>query len=886
MICLGSTIARREEGKMKSDKTQALQFRGVLWFMAILAIVVANLSYVLDNEVSAHGSGPQVNLTPLVTPEPTAKAISPQSTGELTAASASIVATIPISTSPNGIILNSHTGKAYAVNSGSSNVSILDISSDRLMRNIYAGQRLYWGIALKPDTERIFVSDNAQGKILEIDEDSNSVVDEIPMGNVLPEGIAINAKLNKAYVAHSGNLLSVINLSTNQITKNIDTGFYNHMVAVNEVTDRVYVTRSYYYDLLTVIDGNSDTYLQSVPVGTNSWGVAVNSKTNLIYVANSASNTVSVIDGATNTVTRTIAVQSRPLGIAVNEEANRIYVANSDSDSVSIIDGNTNQVVQTVSNVGSHPAGVATNPKSAKVYVTNETGNSVTVILDSDAVPPPSTLTPIILVPGYYASYNAHRMLPPNSYADKWQWWPGLACAPSSIPELCSIKFGTAEDFYQPLINALEVADYNSDPNSPNQNLFIAYYNWLRPNAESAVNDLAPVITQALAKTGATRVHIITHSNGGLVTRSWIQSQAGPTVVDELIMLAPPNYGVARVYPAWAGGDVHRESWEVRTFVFGLLKLCYNFPSNCTDTCNYQFMHQLVPSAQDLIPVYDFLIGPDGQLKHYQDMHEINRNGTLETMNQDVASGLISKVGHVTILGGLTHPTDDAYVYEDCPSCTPPLWLDGKVSQDIQDDGDGSVQRFRVQLPGISPVMLQADHTRIVAQAIPQIFSILGLPLPPTPVPTPPPPSTDTLVYTIARDANTESAINDTSASSSISANETDYSVPVHILITDPLGRKLGYQTDGTFINQIPYAFYHGEADEPKIIAIPNPITGIYRTQVIGNSAGTYGIVVTTEGSDSTLNVFSGAISAGQIRTYSIHYPLLVNIYLPIVLKR
>lgn len=867
---------------MKTDKVHRMHLKVVTYFVFILSITILSIFSSMDNQVSAQGGAPHVNLTPVGTVEATPEAGPFQSsTNDLQVASASIVTRIPVGTSPNGITLNSNTRKAYVINSTSSNVSVLDISANQHIHDIWAGQKLYWGIALKPGTEHLYVADNVSGAVLDIDEGSSSIIDTIHLGNVLPEGIAINASLNKAYVAHSGNLLSVIDLSTNKVIKNVDTGYYNHMIAVNEVTNRVYVTRSF-YNRVTVIDGNTDTYLQSVFVGSSPWGVAVNTRSNLIYVANSGSNTVSVINGATNTVIKTIPVQNRPWGIAINEEANRIYVANSWSNSVSIIDGNTDQVVETVPNVGNRPVGISTNPKSGRVYVTNEAGNNVSVILDGAAVPTPSTLTPIILVPGYYASYNAHRMSPPNNYPDEWEWWPVLLGWPPPFEptEFTNCPYDAARCTYQPLIDALASVGYDSDPHSPNQNLFIAYYNWLRPNAESATNDLAPVISQALSKTGATKVHIITHSNGGLVTRNWIQNQAASTVVDELIMLAPPNYGVARVYPAWAGGDTTREGWDINWFVFHPLLLEYGFPPICNESCRHNFIHSYVPSAKDLIPVHDFWMSQEGQFQSYRDMYNDNRNLTLDAMNQDVQNGLINKVGHITIIGGLTYPTHDAYVYQNCPNCSP-LWLDGRVVQDIRDDGDGTVQRFRVGLPGITPIMITSEHAEIVVKAIPLIFEIFQLPsLSQTSISTSDSTSTsppeDTLVFTVVRHVNTDGAEPD----------ETSYSVPVHLLITDPLGRKLGYQTDGTFINQIPYARYHGDADKPKIIAIPNPIEGTYRTQVIGSNSGTYGIVVATQKSDKILNVINGTTSTGQITTYNIDYVLpTADIYLPIIIK-
>src|ERR1039458_10287626 len=83
------------------------------------------------------------------------------------------------------------------------------------------------------------------------------------------------------------------------------------------------------------IESHIDNTL-SVNVGFNPYGVAVNSLTNKIYVANHCGNdpacasggTVSVIDGVSNTVVATVTTGSHPYSVAVNSVTNNIYVSN------------------------------------------------------------------------------------------------------------------------------------------------------------------------------------------------------------------------------------------------------------------------------------------------------------------------------------------------------------------------------------------------------------------------------------------------------------------------------------------------------------------------------------------------------------------------------
>ena len=92
---------------------------------------------------------------------------------------------------------------------------------------------------------------------------------------------------------------------------------------------------------VTAVSASADWVTTTVAVGTYPWPLAVNPVTNKIYVANFSTNNVTVIDGATNGTTP-VAVGTNPQAVAVNPVTNKIYVANRDNGSVTVIDGATN----------------------------------------------------------------------------------------------------------------------------------------------------------------------------------------------------------------------------------------------------------------------------------------------------------------------------------------------------------------------------------------------------------------------------------------------------------------------------------------------------------------------------------------------------------------
>jgi len=153
-----------------------------------------------------------------------------------------------------------------------------------------------------------------------------------------PCGVALNPNSNRIYVPnHHTPTVSVIDGASNTVVATVAVGSNPCGVAVNPNTNRIYVA-NWDSGSVSVIDGASNTVVATVAGGTNPYGVANNPNSNRIYVANLNSANVSVVDGASNAVIATVAVGNGPYGVAVNPNSNRIYVPNFADDTVSVIE--------------------------------------------------------------------------------------------------------------------------------------------------------------------------------------------------------------------------------------------------------------------------------------------------------------------------------------------------------------------------------------------------------------------------------------------------------------------------------------------------------------------------------------------------------------------
>jgi YVTN family beta-propeller protein len=227
-------------------------------------------------------------------------------------------------------------------------------------------------VVINPVTNKIYAANEYASDLTIIDGATNTT-STIAGASIFFWNMAVNPVTNRVYVLHSGYIKVIDDTNTVIATLVVLSGPSD--VAVNAVTNKVYVTNQYNNNVM-VLDGTTNT-ISTVTSGSKPGTVAVNSVTNMIYVVNSGSANVTVIDGATNATT-TVAVGTNPSGVAVNPVTNKIYVTNLGSNTVTVIDGATNATTTVA--VGTNPSAVAVNPVTNKIYVGNRSSANVSVI--------------------------------------------------------------------------------------------------------------------------------------------------------------------------------------------------------------------------------------------------------------------------------------------------------------------------------------------------------------------------------------------------------------------------------------------------------------------------------------------------------------------------
>ncbi|MGA8492427.1 MAG: YncE family protein [Terriglobales bacterium] len=278
-------------------------------------------------------------------------------------------------------------------------------------------------LAVDQNTNRVYVSNQADDTVSVIDGTTDTVVSTIRVGHN-PNGVAANPRTNTIYVANlSSGTLSIIN-GASLTSSALRLGSSPAKVAVNPSTNRVYVTLEDEPGFLEVVGGKERRLRASVTLPPFPLSVAVDINAKQVYVADflCGCGQISVVDDVTHLVVKTIDLPGASLveGVAVDEtrqrayatdEKNGFYVIDTASgellgkvkdlnypNEVAVIPGTTIAVApDTASNravfidgailavkkrvtVGKFPTGVAVNALTKRAYVANRDSNTVSVI--------------------------------------------------------------------------------------------------------------------------------------------------------------------------------------------------------------------------------------------------------------------------------------------------------------------------------------------------------------------------------------------------------------------------------------------------------------------------------------------------------------------------
>ena len=429
---------------------------------------------------------------------------------------------------------------------------------------------------------------------------------------------------------------------------------------------------------------------------------------------------------------------------------------------------------------------------------------------------------PIIFVPGVTACINLKVLTDLQESSYDWE------------------IFGT---YYQGLIKTIEASGFTQG-----EDFFIGCYDWRKTNGynpDETVNSgeeyLMHWIDRALENSSSTKVDIIAHSMGGLLSRSYIQGDNYRDDVDQFVMLGTPNYGSSDSYFPWEGGDVP-SNWPLADRVRLKSYLTY-LKFKGINITNVNTVHEKIPSIKQLLPTYDYIKNKDTELIILNSLMEEQNTWLKELNAEENLNKLTERTTSVKIINGGGVSTRNTITVADRTllDITLNKWPDGRPDESIinnKENGDGTVLSSGVLINGIASSTINGvEHSKLPDQAALLVLQELGL--------------------------ESEQIFNSPEVEDMLIVMVAS---PVEPVITTSDNKQVGGG-----VNEIENAQYFSAGDSGvKIIAIPNPPGGGFTVSLTGNGDGSYNMasIYSTRGSTVSSET-SGEVAGGQNIIYN-----------------
>jgi pimeloyl-ACP methyl ester carboxylesterase len=352
------------------------------------------------------------------------------------------------------------------------------------------------------------------------------------------------------------------------------------------------------------------------------------------------------------------------------------------------------------------------------------------------------------------------------------------------------------------------------------KNLFIWPYDWRKP-----IDTISQQLDEFLKATvipqnPSTKINIIGHSLGGLVARTWSQTNENSNSIRHLVTVGTPNKGIVQPYYAWEGG------------VMALGNSLISLAGQMIIHLNKQFfplaknsVQQQLPVLRDMLPTEPYLRKSDGSLIPQSQMSLWN------TWLSDKNISFPPLFPLFTALRGIDTqtPYQISVISRNWLEEKLGLWSDGKPVSQVKDDGDGVVASLRASFQEDPAEELSKGHSELISdkEGVTKILQILEIPL-------------------------TEISI--------IAGSATRIRPSLLFLLHSPATLSASY--NGTIIN-----------DFDGILYFPNAQDGTYIATVSATSSGPYLLTIGQFGNDTTLwNDYSGTINTGVKDTYVLSF--------------
>lgn len=244
-------------------------------------------------------------------------------------ASGQVVGDIPNTPGVHGAAFAPAAGHGFTTNSGDQTVTMFDLKTLAVLRQIKIGPGLD-GIMYDADDEKVILTNHSRpiGTLTALDPTSGDVVATVELDDTAPEGAAADGKGRIFVNNESRNTIQVVDVKTWKAVASWPlapcegpTG-----IAYDKATNRIFSGCS---KTSVVVDASNGKVVASIPNGTRVDALGWDSERKLIYIPNGGEGTVTVVhqDAAdTYSVVATVTTVPGAKTIAVDPKTHNVYL--------------------------------------------------------------------------------------------------------------------------------------------------------------------------------------------------------------------------------------------------------------------------------------------------------------------------------------------------------------------------------------------------------------------------------------------------------------------------------------------------------------------------------------------------------------------------------
>ena len=395
----------------------------------------------------------------------------------------------------------------------------------------------------------------------------------------------------------------------------------------------------------------------------------------------------------------------------------------------------------------------------------------------------PQANVPVVLVPGFGGSWNTSDIISGGS-GGNWKKTPFIKVYDNIRSTFINNgKYAEGDDYFE------------------------FYYDWRRP-ADSIADSLKDYIENTVlsGKPVGTKVNLVGHSFGGLISRSYGQKY-GVDKINKLVTSGSPHEGAIPAWKAWSGaelGDRWSWQWIALQLYLQIHKDNYSSPVSA--------VHDLSPSLSNLTPIFDFTKNSSNQVIDVTTMNSFN--SYLNNLKISIETGLKDLM---TTIAGNENANGDSieWIKLGGRSLSDKLlgkWPDGRPeAYEYTGEGDLTVLEKSALIANTDQKVVGTSHIELMetSAGIQAILDSLGL-----------------TTFTPATGSN--------------SPNRNPALIfflhsPANIKVTDPNGNEAGFGVSNPMSNAI-----YSEVD--KLLVIFDAVDGDYGVEVVGNGTGSYSL--------------------------------------------